>query len=176
MHPKSGWVPLVPPIVKVPPYNGHIHIVTTVHKRPCERTMMGNWLEMLSVKNKENYAIARNYSFSWFTADVQRDMRGNWNKLAALQLVFDALEPNDNEWVLWVDSDALFVELGQDIPLEKYQGYHVVMWAGNDREMKEKFDPLGELWWWVVCVRDTIDEIFCILLYTHMHTQRSIRE
>lgn len=40
--------------------------------------------------------------------------------------------PSTAEWLLWVDSDAQFLNLGAEIPFASYQDKDCIIWGGND--------------------------------------------
>jgi len=54
-----------------------------------------------------------------------------WNKPALLAKLLDSALTDGVEWLLWIDSDAIFTDLSFEMPLDEYlaNDYHLVLWG-----------------------------------------------
>lgn len=87
----------------------------------------------MSVKNKQDYARLHGYDFYVSTAQTSPLLSGAWNKVA---LILELVETSQYEWIVWIDSDSLIMNVLFEIPWKKYEGYDLVMW-GQEKELYE---------------------------------------
>ena len=51
---------------------------------------------------------------------------GSWNKIGILRKLLADHSPEELEWVLWMEPDAIFDDPGFTIPFEFYQGFDII--------------------------------------------------
>mmetsp|Transcript_38516 Transcript_38516/g.62408 ORF Transcript_38516/g.62408 Transcript_38516/m.62408 type:complete len:309 (-) Transcript_38516:133-1059(-) len=110
------------------PRNRKLLIVTAVHPHKCS-TPNGDYLNVLSLKNKYDFALLHDgYDVYVGSDNVDSKLTGPWNKIALLQQV---IGHTSYEWYLWIDSDALFVNMTFSIPFSSgsYAGKDIILWG-----------------------------------------------
>jgi hypothetical protein len=113
-----------------------VMIVTGISPREC-KAESGDHITLLSVKNKQDYARLHGYEFYLSAHQSDPQLKGAWNKVA---LVRDLLQQNpDVEWVVWMDYDALIIDMEFQLPLNRYIGRDFVLW-GQAEELFEVGD------------------------------------
>ncbi|CAF1356510.1 unnamed protein product [Didymodactylos carnosus] len=113
-------------------------IATGISPKPC-KTSIGDYVNLQSFLNKLQYSELKGYESEFNAIQVDREMNGPWNKVA---LIKKLLKERQNEWIMWVDSDALIVNMSFDIPFDRYVGYNLVIW-GLDDLLYKKGDPFN---------------------------------
>ena len=108
-------------------------IVTALKPGPCP-TPRGDFINLLSVKNKQDYARQHGYDFYLATHQSSPDLRGAWNKVALVRELW--AKTRDYDWIMWIDYDALIMDMSFALPLERYHGKDLVLW-GQERELFE---------------------------------------
>jgi hypothetical protein len=108
-------------------------LVTATQPNPCT-TRKGDHMLSLSVKNKWQYASTHGHRL-WLSTELLSpwDLPGQWNKVALLAAL---MEPGtaagaDADWLLWVDDDILFSDMGFEFPLQEYEAAEqwLVLWG-----------------------------------------------
>jgi len=66
---------------------------------------------------------------------LDENLAGWWVKLFVIHMLMRARP--DVEWLLWMDSDAVFTNMTFQFPLEKYKDHNMVL-QGDDTLFKEK--------------------------------------
>ncbi|KAI3658524.1 hypothetical protein MP638_004835 [Amoeboaphelidium occidentale] len=139
---------------KAAPSSPKALIVTAVAPKPCSAPG-GDFLTMLSIKNKQDYARLHGYGFYLSTEQSDPLLKGAWNKVA---LVRDLLKNSTEkyEWIVWMDYDALIMDMKFKIPFTEYKsgGFDLVLW-GQERELFELGDAHMGLNTGVFYVRNT---------------------
>ncbi len=117
---------------KTPP---RVLIVTAEQPTECSTTA-AQWLGARAMRNRLHYAQEHAYKLYWFTDIVDPDYKGiqenaMWNKPALLAKLLDNNITEGVEWLLWIDSDAIFMDMSFELPLDEYvaNGYHLVLWG-----------------------------------------------
>jgi hypothetical protein len=64
-------------------------------------------------------------------------LKGAWNKVALVRELLERM--GQYEWIVWMDYDALVVDIAFGIPFEKYRGKDFVVW-GQDGPLFEQGD------------------------------------
>jgi hypothetical protein len=73
------------------------------------------------------------------------DLGGQWNKVALLSVLMDeGGSAYDGEWIMWMDDDAIFVDMRFVFPFDKYDalGVDLVMW-GDEKMTYDDGDSEG---------------------------------
>lgn len=108
-------------------------IATATQPAPCT-TAHGDHVIQLSLKNKMQYATLHGFGV-WPSTELLSpwDLGGQWNKVALLSVLMDVGDHRayDGEWIMWMDDDAIFVDMRFAFPLAKYdrEGIDLVMWG-----------------------------------------------
>eukprot|EP00965_Chrysotila_dentata_P064815 2148622-Pleurochrysis_carterae.AAC.1 len=121
-------------------------LVTASQPAPCN-TRRGDWLVSLATKNKWQYASLHGHRL-WLSTELLSpwDLAGQWNKVALLSALAaqDSAAAAGAEWLLWMDDDAIFVDMHFELPLASYEaaGVHLVLW-GDERMTYEEGNSEG---------------------------------
>ncbi|KAJ6808366.1 alpha-6-galactosyltransferase [Iris pallida] len=91
---------------------------------PC-RNPVGDHLLLRFYKNKADYCRIHGIDLFYNTALLQPDMFSFWAKIPVVRAAMVA-HP-EAEWIWWVDSDAAFTDMEFEPPMEKYEGYNLVL-------------------------------------------------
>ena len=112
-------------------------IATATQPAPCT-TAHGDHVIQLSLKNKLQYATHHGYAV-WPSTELLSpwDLGGQWNKVALLSVLMDkgsaanAGAAYEGEWIMWMDDDAIFVDMRFTFPFDQYDanGVDLVMWG-----------------------------------------------
>lgn len=114
-------------------------IATATQPAPCT-TAHGDHVIQLSLKNKLQYATLHGYAV-WPSTELLSpwDLGGQWNKVALLSVLMEPKRSGggggggayEGEWILWMDDDAIIVDMRFTFPLEQYDaaGIDLVMWG-----------------------------------------------
>lgn len=107
---------------------------------------------LLSIKNKQDYARIHGFQSFFSVNQTDENLKGAWNKVALIRRIL--LTRSDYEWVIWMDYDALIVNMKFEIPFERYSGHDLVMW-GQPKELYTDGDAHMGLNTGVLLVRNT---------------------
>ncbi|CAL1409450.1 unnamed protein product [Linum trigynum] len=99
-------------------------LVTGSQPSPC-RHPTGDHLLLRMFKNKVDYCRIHEHEIFYNDALLHPKMTGYWAKYPIIRAAMVARP--EAEWVWWVDSDAVFTDMGFRIPFEKYEGYNLVV-------------------------------------------------
>ena len=108
-------------------------VVTATQPAPCT-TLHGDHMVQLALKNKWQYASRHGYG-TWASTELLSpwDLGGQWNKVALLSVLSEegCTAVRGARWLLWVDDDAIFVDMNFTMPLQRYEaaGIDLVLWA-----------------------------------------------
>ena len=126
-------------------------LVTAISPKPC-KTPKGSHLTLLSLKNKQDYAREHGHDFYYSAHLSDPQLTGAWNKVA---LIRDLMHRrSDIDWFVWMDYDALVMDLAYELPWDKYDGYDFVLW-GQQKELFQNGDAHMGLNTGVFMVRNT---------------------
>ena len=110
-------------------------IVTAEQPTECSTTA-AQWLGARAMRNRLQYAQEHGYKLYWSTEIVDPDYKGiqenaMWNKPALLAKLLNSSLTAGVEWLLWIDSDAIFTDMSFTLPLDEYAAndYHLVLWG-----------------------------------------------
>ena len=130
-EPEAAPAP-VPDCRRTPP---RVLIVTAEQPTECSTTA-AQWLGARAMRNRLQYAQEHAYRLYWFTDLVDPDYAGikesaMWNKPALLARLLESELTAGVEWLLWIDSDAIFMDMSFELPLDEYleKDYHLVLWG-----------------------------------------------
>ena len=121
-------------------------VVTATQPAPCT-TLHGDHMVQLALKNKWQYASRHGYG-TWASTELLSpwDLGGQWNKVALLSVLSEegCTAVRGARWLLWVDDDAIFVDMNFTMPLQRYEaaGIDLVLW-GDDAMTYEQGDSEG---------------------------------
>ena len=110
-------------------------IVTAEQPTECSTTA-AQWLGARAMRNRLQYAQEHAYKLYWSTDIVDPDFKGiqenaMWNKPALIAKLLNSSLTAGVEWLLWIDSDAIFTDMSFELPLDEYiaNDYHLVLWG-----------------------------------------------
>ena len=121
-------------------------VVTATQPAPCT-TLHGDHMVQLALKNKWQYSSRHGYG-TWASTELLSpwDLGGQWNKVALLSVLSEegCTAVRGARWLLWVDDDAIFVDMNFTMPLQQYEaaGVDLVLW-GDDGMTYEQGDSEG---------------------------------
>ncbi|EMS48021.1 Putative glycosyltransferase 3 [Triticum urartu] len=104
--------------------NPRILLVTGSSPGPCDNPAGDHYL-LKSTKNKIDYCRLHGIEIVHNMVHLDRELSGYWSKLPLLRRLM--LSHPEVEWVWWMDSDALFTDMGFEIPLSRYEGSNLVI-------------------------------------------------
>ncbi|KAI3638494.1 hypothetical protein MIR68_002992 [Amoeboaphelidium protococcarum] len=111
-------------------------IVTGIAPKPC-KLHEGDFLTMLSIKNKQDYARMHGYDFYMSTHLSDVNLVGAWNKVA---LIRDLLKSQSQyEWIMWIDYDSIIMDVNFVLSFDRYVGKDLVLW-GQEKQLYEEGD------------------------------------
>nr|GMD73585.1 glycosyltransferase 6-like [Ipomoea batatas] len=103
---------------------------------PCKNSH-GDHLLLRFFKNKVDYCRIHGYDIFYSNAFLNPDMRSFWTKIPLVRAAM--LAHPETEWVLWVDSDAIFTDMDFKIPLERYNDHNLVVHGWRDQIEKKSW-------------------------------------
>nr|GMD71269.1 glycosyltransferase 6-like [Ipomoea batatas] len=103
---------------------------------PCKNSH-GDYLLLRFFKNKVDYCRIHGYDIFYSNAFLNPDMRSFWTKIPLVRAAM--LAHPETEWVLWVDSDAIFTDMDFKIPLERYNDHNLVVHGWRDQIEKKSW-------------------------------------
>mmetsp|Transcript_22187 Transcript_22187/g.36769 ORF Transcript_22187/g.36769 Transcript_22187/m.36769 type:complete len:290 (+) Transcript_22187:212-1081(+) len=118
------------------PTSSNVLLVTAIPPNPC-KTDYGDHYNLLSIKNKQDYANIHGYIVFVGSEQIDPSLDGAWNKAALMKRL---METTNYEWYVWVDIDALVVNQEFALPLNKYHGRDFILW-GQEAQIFDKGDP-----------------------------------
>ena len=104
--------------------------VLIVFSIPPEKCLRADADEILkeSYLNKQQYAKIKDYDIIFNNRQIDPKLTNRYNKISLLLDLLDKQsklnEANRYDWFLWIDSDALVVDMAFDIPFYKYMNYN----------------------------------------------------
>jgi xyloglucan 6-xylosyltransferase len=117
-----------------------ILLVTAIPPTPC-KSPIGDFVHIQSIKNKLQYSQMKTFSFHFNMFEVDPLLKALWNKIALLLYI---LENNLNyDWIIWMDVDALILDMDFDIPFQDYSQYDLVLYGDNHKLYNETDTLLG---------------------------------
>ena len=129
--------------VKTVKLKENVQMVFSVRSEPC-RIERGDVINQESFINKRRYAQLMGYDIYYNNQTLDKDLNitGTYTKISLLrQLILnesklDADSPLRHDWFLWIDSDALIVDMKFELPFQKYNNVELVIW-GSDPDIYE---------------------------------------
>lgn len=115
-------------------------LVSARQPQPC--AVEGGEGEVAKVmENHAEYARAHGMKATWTSKIVEPGYEGAWNKVAWLRAQMQAALLRQSSldgarrrpgWLLWVDWDVVFLNLGAELPLEEYEARGIRLVVGGD--------------------------------------------
>uniref|UniRef100_A0A0D9XWX8 Uncharacterized protein n=1 Tax=Leersia perrieri TaxID=77586 RepID=A0A0D9XWX8_9ORYZ len=99
-------------------------LVTGSQPSPCSDAAGDHYL-LKSTKNKIDYARIHGIEIIHSMVNLDASLTGYWSKLPLLRRLM--LSHPEIEWLWWMDSDALFTDMGFTLPLERYHTSNLVI-------------------------------------------------
>nr|GMD49709.1 glycosyltransferase 6-like [Ipomoea batatas] len=103
---------------------------------PCKNSH-GDHLLLRFFKNKVDYCRIHGYDIFYSNAFLKPDMRSFWAKIPVARAAM--LAHPETEWVMWVDSDAIFTDMDFKIPFERYKDHNLVVHGWRDQIEKKSW-------------------------------------
>ncbi|KAK2981202.1 hypothetical protein RJ640_030591 [Escallonia rubra] len=101
-----------------------IFVLTGSQPSPCYNPT-GDYLHLKLFKNKVDYCRIHGYGIFYNNAILHPKMPSYWAKTPLLRAAMTA-HP-EAEWILWVDSDAVFTDMEFKLPLDRYKNHNLVV-------------------------------------------------
>lgn len=111
-----------------------IFILTGSQPSPCKNPT-GDHLLMRCFKNKVDYCRIHGYNIFYNNALLQAEMDFCWAKIPLVRA--SMIAHPEAEWLLWIDSDAIFTDMDYKIPLRRYRNHNFVAY-GSEELLYEK--------------------------------------
>jgi xyloglucan 6-xylosyltransferase len=110
-------------------------LVTAEQPTECS-TATAQWLAGRSMRNRLQYAQRHGWQLYWNSDVVDPQFPGilenaMWNKPMLLSKLLSSNMSDGVEWLFWIDSDAIFMDLDFELPLDEYlaSGTNLVLWV-----------------------------------------------
>jgi galactosyl transferase GMA12/MNN10 family len=85
----------------------------------------------------QDYVRVHGYEFWLNTKPLDKGAPGKyWSKISFLLELLETTPAEEVNWFLWIDTDALFLDLGFTIPLHEYAGKDFVLFVDPDSLQK----------------------------------------
>ncbi|KAH7851029.1 hypothetical protein Vadar_006283 [Vaccinium darrowii] len=110
-------------------------LVTGSPPNPCDNAIGDHYL-LKSIKNKIDYCRLHGIEIVYNMAHLDKELAGYWAKLPLIRRLM--LSHPEVEWIWWMDSDALFTDMVFELPLDKYDGYNMVIHGYPDLLFEQK--------------------------------------
>ncbi|KAL2634826.1 hypothetical protein R1flu_006305 [Riccia fluitans] len=94
-----------------------VMLVTSSSPQPCTRTI-GNYVHIMSTKNKVDYARLHEIPFYYDMSNVDPKFDGMWNEIALLRMLM--VNHPEVDWFWWMDMEAWITDMAFEIPFDKY--------------------------------------------------------
>lgn len=101
-----------------------VFVLTGSQQWPCKNPI-GDHLLLRLFKNKVDYCRIHGYDVFYNNALLHPNMAAYWAKIPVVRATMVA-HP-EAEWIFWVDSDAVFTDMGFKPPLERYKSHNLVV-------------------------------------------------
>ncbi|PKA67171.1 Putative glycosyltransferase 3 [Apostasia shenzhenica] len=101
-----------------------ILLVTGSPPNPCDNPLGDHYL-LKATKNKIDYCRLHGIEIVYNMAHLDLELAGYWAKLPLIRRLM--LSHPEVEWIWWMDSDALFTDMTFEIPVNKYDGFNLVI-------------------------------------------------
>jgi hypothetical protein len=114
---------------KPPPKRNKVLLVSSSHPRECENAH-GDRVLLQSLKNKVDYCRLHGIELYHNMDTLDENIAGWWTKLFAVHML--VLARPDVEWLLWVDSDAVFTNMTFTLPFHNYKDSNLVVQGSEE--------------------------------------------
>ncbi|XP_052197019.1 glycosyltransferase 6-like [Diospyros lotus] len=101
-----------------------IFVLTGSQPWPCKNPI-GDHLLLRLFKNKVDYCRIHGYDLFYNNALLHPAMPAYWAKIPVVRAAM--LAHPEAEWILWVDSDAVFTDMDFKPPLDRYKSHNLVV-------------------------------------------------
>ena len=105
-------------------------MLTALHDKPCKYAN-GDYLNLLSVLNKQDYARLHNYPLVVASRLADPTLHNMWNKVGWILKTFEDYPTAD--WFFWVDSDTMVIDVNFVLPWNRFKGKDLVIWGNETR-------------------------------------------
>lgn len=119
--------------------NPRMTLLTNSQPQSCEN-QRGDETHLKSFKNKMDYCRLHGVEIFYNMHKLDEEMVGGWAKVFLTHMLM--LDHPEVDWILWMDSDALFTDMNFELPMDKYENSSMVM-QGRDENVYDKRSSLG---------------------------------
>ncbi|CAM6112130.1 unnamed protein product [Calypogeia fissa] len=110
-------------------------IVTGSRPSPCENPV-DTHMYLKAAKNKVHYSRMHDLQMYYNLMEPHKNVVGSWTKLPVLRMQMVA-HP-EVEWLWWMDSDLVITDMEFKLPVDKYDGYNLVVFGDEHRVLELK--------------------------------------
>lgn len=79
----------------------------------------------------QDYARLHEYPIVVATRLADPTLHNMWNKIGTMIKVMD--DYPDVEWYLWIDSDAMIIDVNFLLPFQRFKGKDLIIWGNETR-------------------------------------------
>lgn len=108
----------------------NVVMITALHDKPCKYPN-GDYLNLISILNKQDYARLHNYPIVVSTRLADPTLHNMWNKIGTILKTFDDYPTAD--WYLWIDSDTMIIDVNFLLPFQRFKGKDLIIWGNETR-------------------------------------------
>ncbi|CAI9111251.1 OLC1v1011429C1 [Oldenlandia corymbosa var. corymbosa] len=130
---RKEWLRLHPTFI--PGAQNRILLLTGSQPWPCKNPS-GDHLLLRCFKNKVDYARIHGYEIFYANAFLNPKMKSYWAKIPLVRAAM--LAHPESEWIMWVDSDAIFTDMDFKVPLKRYKHHNFVVHGWPDLIYEKK--------------------------------------
>ncbi|KAJ7524793.1 hypothetical protein O6H91_17G022300 [Diphasiastrum complanatum] len=112
-----------------------ILLVTGSQPTPCDNPVGDHYL-LKALKNKVDYSRLHGVEIFYKMAHLDQEMGGYWAKLPLLHKLM--LAHPEADWLWWMDSDSFFTDMTFQLPMERYESYHLVLHGWEEMVYEKK--------------------------------------
>ncbi|CAI9113129.1 OLC1v1013672C1 [Oldenlandia corymbosa var. corymbosa] len=124
---RKEWLRLHPTFI--PGARNRTLILTGSQPSPC-KFPAGDHLLLRTFKNKVDYARIHGHGIFYANSLFNPKMKSYWAKIPLVRAAM--LAHPESEWIMWVDSDAIFTDMDFKVPLERYKHHNFVVHGWPD--------------------------------------------
>lgn len=119
------------------PKSSKVIVLFSISPFPCENRY-GDEIQLQSYMNRLMWAKLKGYDVAFNRGRPDKRLSGPYSKIALTRAVLaneSDLPENSlhrHEWLLWIDADALIVNMSFNIPFEKYDGKDFIVYGSEN--------------------------------------------
>ncbi|XP_051126866.1 putative glycosyltransferase 7 [Andrographis paniculata] len=115
--------------------NNRLLVLTGSQPSTCKNPG-GDHLLLRFFKNKADYCRIHGYPIFYNNLLLHPKMNSYWAKIPVVKAAM--LAHPEVEWILWIDSDAIFTDMEFTIPFERYEDHNLVIHGWPDMIYEKK--------------------------------------